>query len=88
MRRQFPERHALKNRLQYLLTRQRGFALWQDEDRKLVAGFAVWQGQKKAATTVRLRHLSDEEEMLARIRMLKNGRAQELGAAPLNSTNW
>src|SRR5215212_4959980 len=48
MRRQFPERHALKTRLQYLLTRQRGLALWQDEDRKLVAGFAVWQGQKKA----------------------------------------
>src|SRR5262244_2270736 len=48
MRRQFPERHAFKNRLQYLLTRQRGLALWQNEDRKLVAGFAVWQGQKKA----------------------------------------
>lgn len=43
LRRQFPERHALKNRLHYLLTRQRGFALWQGEDGKLVAGFAVWQ---------------------------------------------
>ena len=31
MRRQFPERHALKNRLHYLLTRQRGFALWDNE---------------------------------------------------------
>src|ERR1044071_2919944 len=48
MRRQFPERHALKNRLQYLLTRQRGLALWQNEDRKTVAGFAACQGQKKA----------------------------------------
>jgi RNA polymerase sigma factor (sigma-70 family) len=47
LRRQFPERHALKNRLHYLLTRQRGFALWQDDDGKLVAGFAVWQSQKK-----------------------------------------
>jgi DNA-directed RNA polymerase specialized sigma24 family protein len=37
MRRQFPERHALKNRLHYLMTRQRGFALWQDQDGKLVA---------------------------------------------------
>ena len=49
LRRQFPERHALKNRLHYLLTRQRGFALWQDADGKLIAGFAVWQ-QKKEAT--------------------------------------
>ncbi|HET7286457.1 MAG TPA: hypothetical protein VFI71_03265, partial [Pyrinomonadaceae bacterium] len=47
LRRQFPERHALKNRLHYLLTRQRGLALWQDQDGKLVAGFAVWQ-QKNA----------------------------------------
>jgi hypothetical protein len=46
LRRQFPERHALKNRLHYLLTRQRGFALWQDAGGKLVAGFAVWQQQK------------------------------------------
>lgn len=47
MRRQFPERHALKNRLHYLLTRQRGFALWEDQNGKLLAGFAVWQQQKK-----------------------------------------
>src|SRR5215217_3129573 len=50
LRRQFPERHALKNRLHYLLTRQRGFALWQGEDGKLVAGFAVWQQQQKNVT--------------------------------------
>lgn len=81
MRRQFPERHALKNRLQYLLTRQRGLALWQDEDRKLVAGFAVWQGQKKAAATTRLAHLSDDEKLPAHVRMLKSGRPQELGDA-------
>lgn len=43
LRRQFPERHALKNRLHYLITRQRGFALWQDADGQLVAGFAAWQ---------------------------------------------
>ncbi len=55
MRRQFPERHALKNRLHYLLTRQRGFALWDDDNGKSLAGFAVWQQQKKAA----VRNLSD-----------------------------
>lgn len=47
MRRQFPERHALKNRLHYLLTRQRGLALWQDRAGKLVAGFAAWREQNK-----------------------------------------
>lgn len=54
MRRQFPERHALKNRLHYLLTRQRGFALWE-ENGKSIAGFALWQQQKKSA----VRSLSD-----------------------------
>lgn len=53
LRRQFPERHALKNRLHYLLTRQRSFALWQDQDGdgKLIAGFAVWQQQQKSVST-------------------------------------
>ncbi len=80
MRRQFPERHALKNRLQYLLTRQRGFALWQDEDRKMVAGFAVWQEQKKASAG-RLAGMSDDDALVAQIRRLKSGRPQELGEA-------
>jgi RNA polymerase sigma factor (sigma-70 family) len=47
MRRQFPERHTLKNRLHYLLTRQRGLALWQDEEGKQIAGFETWQQQRK-----------------------------------------
>src|ERR1044072_205070 len=55
MRRQFPERHALKNRLHYLLTRQRGFALWDDDNGKSLAGFAVWREEKKTA----VRNLSD-----------------------------
>lgn len=63
MRRQFPERHALKNRLHYLLTRQRGFALW-DENAKPVAGFAVWQQQKKTV----VRNVIDVEKLPAHIR--------------------
>src|SRR5215203_783332 len=63
MRRQFPERHALKNRLHYLLTRQRGLALWNDQNGKLLAGFAVWQQQKKPASGAR--NLSDVENLPA-----------------------
>jgi RNA polymerase sigma factor (sigma-70 family) len=81
MRRQFPERHSLKNRLQYLLTRQRGFALWQDEDSKLVAGFGVWQGQKKTVADWRLASLSDDEGLQAHVRTLKSGSHLELSDA-------
>ena len=86
MRRQFPERHALKNRLHYLLTRQRGFALWDDDKGKPLAGFAVWQQQKKTATAAR--NLSDIENLPAHIRGLKSDKPQELAesvASILNS---
>lgn len=74
MRRQFPERHALKNRLHYLLTRQRGFGLWQDRDGRLVAGFAVWREQEKNTT----RNLADIEKLPAHIRALKSDKPQQL----------
>jgi RNA polymerase sigma factor (sigma-70 family) len=50
LRRKHPRRHILKNRLRYLLTRQGGFALWEDDDGgELIAGFAAWRGQSPAA---------------------------------------
>ena len=74
MRRQFPERHALKNRLHYLLTRQRGFALWKDVNGNVVTGFAVWQEQKKAVAPARFGDLSHGDGPLIR-------KEQELGDA-------
>jgi DNA-directed RNA polymerase specialized sigma24 family protein len=86
MRRQFPERHALKNRLHYLLTRQRGLALWQEADGKLVAGFAVWQEQKKVVNTTR--SLSDMEKLPAHIRALKSNKPTELAEAVAGIFNY
>jgi RNA polymerase sigma factor (sigma-70 family) len=74
MRQQFPERHAFKNRLHYLLTRQRGFAVWQSENKKLVAGLATWQGRKEVAGEKQLKQVADDEALLARIRLLKFSR--------------
>ena len=79
MRRQFPERHALKNRLHYLITRQRGFAFWQDEDGKSLAGFEPWQKEKKATRAAR--HLSDVEGLPNHIRTLKSDKPQALADA-------
>lgn len=81
MRRQFPERHALKNRLHYLLTRQRGFALWQDDNGKQLAGFAAWLGRKKAVSASRLAQPSDDEKLLVHVRAVKSGKAHELSDA-------
>ena len=78
MRRQFPERHALKNRLHYLLSRQRGLALWQHENGKLVAGFAAWQEENRAPSGTRLSQL---ESLPNHIRALKGNKPQQLAAA-------
>jgi DNA-directed RNA polymerase specialized sigma24 family protein len=76
MRRQFPERHALKNRLHYLLTRQRGFAIWDDAGGKPLAGFSDWQQQKKTPTASRT--LSDVGNLPTHIRALRSDKPQEL----------
>jgi RNA polymerase sigma factor (sigma-70 family) len=76
MRRQFPERHALKNRLHYLLRRQRGFALWQNDEGKQLAGFAVWEKENKPA-----RNLQNIERLPDHVRTLKSDKSQELADA-------
>jgi hypothetical protein len=68
MRRQFPERHALKNRLYYLLTHQNGFAVWQNDEKKLMAGFSVWRGKRKRSAEERIRHLPENERLVAQLR--------------------
>jgi hypothetical protein len=48
LRRKFPQRHALKSRLRYLLTHQAGLALWEDAEQELLCGYAAWQTRKAA----------------------------------------
>ena len=67
MRRQFPRQHALRNQIQYLLTRQAGFALWPDDQaemKKMIAGFAAWKGQRASIEAASLRQLPQDEKLL------------------------
>lgn len=77
MRRQFPERHAFKNRVYYLLTRQRSFALWRGENDKLIADFADWQGQRPTAAADRLSTIAEDDNILAQIGSLTSNRHSE-----------
>ena len=68
LRRRSPRRHALRNRLQYLLTRQAGLALWSDagrSERLLVAGFASWKGRAQGPAE-KIRQLPGDEKFMAR----------------------
>lgn len=47
LRQKYPKRHSLKNKLRYLLTHQAEFALWENERRELIAGYAP-AGQSEA----------------------------------------
>ncbi|QQS46582.1 MAG: hypothetical protein IPM66_22230 [Acidobacteriota bacterium] len=77
MRRRFPQRHSFKNRLYYLLTRQRGFALWRNRNNRMVAGFAAWRDREDAVTGEQLAGMSNDERLAARIRSLDIGRRSE-----------
>lgn len=79
MQRRFPGRHAFKNRLYYLLTHQPGFALWQSENRKQMAGFKMWQGRKDIATVEQFDRLLEQEALLDSIRSLKSGKEADWG---------
>jgi RNA polymerase sigma factor (sigma-70 family) len=47
LRRKFPERHKLKNRLRYLFHHNDEFALWEDHEGKLLCGLAGWQDRRE-----------------------------------------
>jgi DNA-directed RNA polymerase specialized sigma24 family protein len=76
MRRRFPERHAFRNHLYYLLTRQKGFALWRNEKGKLIAGFAAWRGQKNVAAREVVEQISSDAHLVSQIRLIKSGSRQ------------
>ncbi|MGH9937057.1 MAG: hypothetical protein ACREAM_12470 [Blastocatellia bacterium] len=81
LRRRSPRRHAFRNRLQYVLTRQAGLALWRgagQSEKLLIAGFAVWRGRTPAPAE-KLRQLPDDEKFLARAgRLIAKGQDAKL----------
>src|SRR5262249_28766659 len=81
MRRRFPARHALKNRLSYLFTRHPGFAIWHGANGRLMAGLARWQGRNDAPAEEQIERLSDDETLLATILALKTGKKAAWGRA-------
>ncbi len=49
LRRKYPQRHSLKNKLRYLLTHQPGFALWETAEGEWLAGLSGWAQRAPAA---------------------------------------
>ncbi|MBI1763381.1 MAG: hypothetical protein HYR56_18305 [Acidobacteria bacterium] len=51
LRRKYPKRYSLKNKLRFLLSQKPEFALWQSARGQWLAGLAPWQAQKVPAAT-------------------------------------
>ena len=45
LRHRYPQRHRLKNRLRYLLTKTANFDLWEDAERGWICGRSAWRGR-------------------------------------------
>ncbi|MBI1764661.1 MAG: hypothetical protein HYR56_24825 [Acidobacteria bacterium] len=69
LRRQAPRRTALRNRLQYVLTRQAGLALWpavsKDLVKRVLSGLLAWRGRNDWASAAQLQQLAADETLRA-----------------------
>lgn len=66
LRQKYPERSRLKDKLRYILTHQRGLALWEGKSRQWLCGFASWREQHESACPAgRLREVRDNYEILS-----------------------
>jgi hypothetical protein len=67
LRRNYPQRWNLKDRLRYLLRHQAGFALWENTDGDWLCGFAAWRDEgKTAARNARFQQLRDNPQAFAK----------------------
>lgn len=73
LRRQTPRRNALRNRLQYSLTRKPRLALWADPNKGLLAGLAAWRGRGDSASAAQLQQLCDDEGLQAAAGQISGG---------------
>ena len=69
LRRKYPQRFSLKNKLRYFLRHQREFALWETEEGEWLGGFSQWQQERRADDSRKLSQLQDhfgelEREMM------------------------
>ena len=59
LRRQSPRRNALRNRLQYVLTRKPQLALWHSRLQNWLSGLSEWRGRADCAAAAQLQQIGD-----------------------------
>jgi hypothetical protein len=70
LRRKYPQRHSLKNKLRYLLTHRNEFALWESAEGEWLCGLTAQRGHARNADAERrLRELLEDAAGFARSRL-------------------
>ncbi|MBA3239780.1 MAG: hypothetical protein H0T60_00955 [Acidobacteria bacterium] len=59
LRRKYPRRHGLKNKLRYLLSRDPSFAIWEGRDRQMLCGLEAWRHVQPLSSHVEAARLQD-----------------------------
>jgi hypothetical protein len=67
LRRKFPQRRKLKDKIRYCLTSRAGLALWKEEGKGSLSGLAEWEGTRGAAAGAQPLSIL-LENLLARLR--------------------
>lgn len=75
LREQYPERTRFKKRLRYILTRQRGLALWTSGTGERICGFEVWQHENRPPCPRGLLQMLRDDRQVA-------SRADQLSGSP------
>jgi len=83
VRRRFPDRARMRNRVRYVLTRDPGLALWDGPGGEWLCGLSAWRGRPTAVDSAQ--RLDD---MRARLGGLSAGQAPRSPAAQLLDLLW
>jgi RNA polymerase sigma factor (sigma-70 family) len=74
LRRKYPRRRLLKNRVRYLLNNWENFAAWECGRQGWLCGFAAWRDRgEEPASAEQLQQLCDEPRLLARSGLAPEG---------------
>lgn len=77
LRRKYPQRRLLKNRVRYLLSNWEDFAVWEGDEQEWLCGLAAWRrGPRTTARPEQLQQLCDEPQQLA-VEGVPTGSAQQ-----------
>jgi len=89
LRRKHPERWKLKDKLRYVLTYQKGFSLWENQNGRWLCGFKVWRDDSTPLSAPgRVRELRDNQPERERVLLESESQKKNLPRLVGAVFNW